>query len=823
MANRKKSASSASSGSTSDSSSSGSSSSSSSGSSSSGSDSSSSSQEDKSQAKPNTANKKNAPRRSSEVKSQPIPTKTQPIPTKTQPKPKTDSELKIHKSNLSSSDDDDEKEENPRPVKEEANKIPVKKPPAQQQQKKPPPPTKSQPPKSNIIQPPITGGKVPPSAIKQQQALANQNKNAALQKSTSSLPVPLTNKSNLKNQSTPKKSTATASSKVKKSKSIFSPDNSSESEDEKPSTTAQKDDRRPSVQSGTSGRGRGRPRKYPAGAPPKPTAKAAPPIEKVKQEVKKEVSSATSTSTDSSGSSSNSDSDSESIVDQKPSRKSVRNSSARKSKHLGKKSETESEDNSSVKRSISKSPVKKAPAIPTKGKTKQKKVEHKRDHSANTSKDSLPEERLCPIEGCDSMGHLSGKYEKHFTIEACPNYHNVTINDTKQLQLERKKREDERRKAMTELDPKKPPSAEQKAYQQKIRDMRAKFKPLPSTNDKHNIKERCRTDEKEPSLSGVVSDYDLQLFRDSQAIASENIENELKQLPTARGGGTKYVTMGKHNMEVWYQSVYPDDVARLPKLYLCEFCLRYQKSEVGMKRHAAKCVWRHPPGDEIYRKGKLCVWQVDGKRHKNYCQFLCLLAKFFLDHKTLYFDVDPFLFYIMTIADSDGCHIVGYFSKEKNSFLNYNVSCILTLPPYQRKGYGRLLIDFSYLLTRVEGKIGSPEKPLSDLGLISYRSYWKDVLLAYLCSRSGTTLSIKDISQEMAINSYDIVSTLQALGMMKYWKGKHIILKKQDVLEEYEERNKKRNLLKIDPNCLKWTPFVTPQQQQLTATDSNKS
>ncbi|XP_027489556.1 histone acetyltransferase KAT8-like, partial [Corapipo altera] len=76
-----------------------------------------------------------------------------------------------------------------------------------------------------------------------------------------------------------------------------------------------------------------------------------------------------------------------------------------------------------------------------------------------------------------------------------------------------------------------------------------------------------------------------------------------------------------------------------------------------------QCQWRQPPGREIYRKSNISVYEVDGKDHKIYCQNLCLLAKLFLDHKTLYFDVEPFVFYLLTEVDRHGAHIVGYFSK----------------------------------------------------------------------------------------------------------------------------------------------------------------
>lgn len=96
-----------------------------------------------------------------------------------------------------------------------------------------------------------------------------------------------------------------------------------------------------------------------------------------------------------------------------------------------------------------------------------------------------------------------------------------------------------------------------------------------------------------------------------------------------------------------------------------------------------------------------------GHKEKFFCQNLCYLAKLFLDHKTLYYDVDLFLFYLLCECDDRGAHVVGYFSKEKKSEQGYNLACILTLPAYQRKGYGKALISMSYELSRIERKVCS--------------------------------------------------------------------------------------------------------------------
>ncbi|CAK5031742.1 unnamed protein product [Meloidogyne enterolobii] len=214
------------------------------------------------------------------------------------------------------------------------------------------------------------------------------------------------------------------------------------------------------------------------------------------------------------------------------------------------------------------------------------------------------------------------------------------------------------------------------------------------------------------------------------------------------------------------------------------------------------CPCCFPPGNEIYRDVDegICIWET-------YCRNLCLMAKLFMSSKTLYHEVDTFTFYILTEISTRGCVTVGYFSKEKNPSKNNNLSCLLTLPHAQGKGYGKLLIDLSYQFSKLEHKIGSPEHPLSDMGLLAYRSYWRSVLFSALRQRNNSqTIMIKDLSIETAIHSSDIISTLIVNDMLV---SRHdcFYIDTEKALNASPDYLRRRS---IRADLLKWLPPFDP-------------
>ncbi|XP_027555832.1 histone acetyltransferase KAT6B isoform X2 [Neopelma chrysocephalum] len=305
----------------------------------------------------------------------------------------------------------------------------------------------------------------------------------------------------------------------------------------------------------------------------------------------------------------------------------------------------------------------------------------------------------------------------------------------------------------------------------------------------------------------TVTQEDLEVFKQARELSLEKIG--CKNTSETSGRYPSVIEFGKYEIQTWYSSPYPQEYARLPKLYLCEFCLKYMKSKNILLRHSEKCGWFHPPANEIYRRNDLSVFEVDGNVSKIYCQNLCLLAKLFLDHKTLYYDVEPFLFYVLTKNDEKGCHLVGYFSKEKLCQQKYNVSCIMIMPQYQRQGFGRFLIDFSYLLSRREGQAGSPEKPLSDLGRLSYLAYWKSVILEYLNCHHEKQISIKGMSRATGMCPHDIATTLQQHSMIDKREDRFVIIRREKLISSHMEKLKANpRINEVDPESLRWTPLL---------------
>ena len=119
---------------------------------------------------------------------------------------------------------------------------------------------------------------------------------------------------------------------------------------------------------------------------------------------------------------------------------------------------------------------------------------------------------------------------------------------------------------------------------------------------------------------------------------------------------------------------------------------------------------------------------------------------------------------------------------------DFNLACIMVMPPYQRRGFGKLLIALSYELSKRAGRVCTPERPLSDMGKVGYKSYWADTLLETILllkkgeitigdgqliksTISWASCSAKELSDLTWIQTDDIVQTLTSMNLLKYLKG----------------------------------------------------
>lgn len=127
------------------------------------------------------------------------------------------------------------------------------------------------------------------------------------------------------------------------------------------------------------------------------------------------------------------------------------------------------------------------------------------------------------------------------------------------------------------------------------------------------------------------------------------------------------------------------------------------------------------------------------------------------------------------------------------------------------------MIEFSYHLSKLENKKGTPERPLSDLGFRSFVTFWAINIIRYLLSKDKLAkLNIQSISDDLFFDPNDVLYILENFKILrKVGNQTQLFLKREyleTILESLGVKRNKTNKKEFDypqyvqTQNLKWVP-----------------
>lgn len=112
----------------------------------------------------------------------------------------------------------------------------------------------------------------------------------------------------------------------------------------------------------------------------------------------------------------------------------------------------------------------------------------------------------------------------------------------------------------------------------------------------------------------------------------------------------------------------------------------------------------------------------------------------------------------------------------------------------------------SYELAKREGRLGGPEKPLSELGRQAYVRYWSGVIARNILSLPlKKMVTVQQICDETFIVQEDIVATLKEMGILEMRKkaGASVVINKARI-REWATLNRVSLDSPVDPDAFDW-------------------